>query len=326
MPQVVLPNIRDTDDPNLQIQYMYDAFYKLRKELTFLLQNLDSDNVLEAQSVVADWVYAGKITTDQIEAGQAKISTALIEDLVVGDNVIMGPNAKIAWENVTDTEDILSKDNFQTVITKDYIASMNLIVGNEIKMGPNATISWSQVTNKPTIPVLPSYIQSTYIDATTIMSPTIVAGQFIGGMFRINPTGDPSIESGLTIGGWYENGWQGTAFKIQFDPYGNYGFPGTVISGGAEVVFQIGVDFYSAAHFHHYVYFYGDVSFAGATVTGLNYAPVNHTHPQYLAAGVDDYVHAGSGQKITLQVYNDHLEFRLGNGQYIKLANYSDLP
>lgn len=149
MPQVVLPNIRDTDDPNLQIQYMYDAFYKLRKELTFLLQNLDSDNVLEAQSVVADWVYAGKVTTDQIEAGQAKISTALIEDLVVGDNVIMGPNAKIAWENVTDTEDILSKDNFQTVITKDYIASMNLIVGKEIQMGPNATISWSQVYLAP---------------------------------------------------------------------------------------------------------------------------------------------------------------------------------
>lgn len=54
-----------------------------------------------ADEVDAAWVYAGKVTTDQLIAGEAKISTALIEDLVVGNNVIMGPNATISWSQVT---------------------------------------------------------------------------------------------------------------------------------------------------------------------------------------------------------------------------------
>lgn len=46
-------------------------------------------------------IYTGTVTTNQIIAGSAKISTALIEDLVVGGNVQMGPNASISWGQVT---------------------------------------------------------------------------------------------------------------------------------------------------------------------------------------------------------------------------------
>lgn len=53
-----------------------------------------------------DFIITGKILTNQIAAGTAKISTALIDDLVVGNNVIMGPNATISWNNVTETDDI----------------------------------------------------------------------------------------------------------------------------------------------------------------------------------------------------------------------------
>lgn len=48
--------------------------------------------------------------------------------------------------------DTINFGNFNTIITRDYIASMNLVVGNEIIMGANATISWLNVSEKPTIP------------------------------------------------------------------------------------------------------------------------------------------------------------------------------
>lgn len=44
--------------------------------------------------------YIKNIKTDQLIAGSAKISTALIEDLVVGGNVQMGADATISWKNV----------------------------------------------------------------------------------------------------------------------------------------------------------------------------------------------------------------------------------
>ncbi|HHU78037.1 MAG TPA: hypothetical protein GXZ29_04040, partial [Clostridiales bacterium] len=129
-PQVILPSIRDTDNPELKYQYLYDAYVKLRKELSYLLGNLDSDNVLEAQSVVADWVYAGSVTTDQLIAGEAKIGTALIEDLVVGGNVAMGANATISWSQVTNQPSIPSISDISsiaTTITANYVATPNLI-------------------------------------------------------------------------------------------------------------------------------------------------------------------------------------------------------
>ncbi len=124
-----------------------------------------------------------------------KLKTAFIESLEVGTNVTMGENAYISWDKVQNPPTILSANDIKnTVITKDYIATLNLKVGTEIQMGSNATISWSQVTGTPSIPtkasdigalpdttvipVIPSYIKSTYIDSTSINSPTITGGTF----------------------------------------------------------------------------------------------------------------------------------------------------
>jgi hypothetical protein len=129
-------------------------------------------------------------------AKKAIIAEALIDELIVGENVSMGPNAIISWNQVTGTEQIplrsdltwgnladiptdlltqpqltaaltdyvtngtmtaalantLNTGNFSTIITKDYIASMNLIVGDEILMGSNARISWLNVDDQPFIP------------------------------------------------------------------------------------------------------------------------------------------------------------------------------
>lgn len=173
-----LLDIREGKTIEESIQNLTDAYYMLKKQLTFLFNgNLDSDNVISAQ--------------------YAKIAEAFIDELIVGKNVKMGPDARISWSQVTGTEEVslrqdliwdniggkptnlltqsqlesalqnyvttgtmtdalantLNLGNFSTIITKDYIASMNLIVGNEILMGANATITWAQVTGTQDIPL-----------------------------------------------------------------------------------------------------------------------------------------------------------------------------
>jgi len=215
---------------------MEDTMIMLRKSLEWLLNgHLDEKNVLRAQSVVADWVYAGTVTTDQLVAGQALISTALIERLEVGTNVTMGPNA---------------------------------------------TISWSKITDRPTIPsqytdaqALDAWKNSGY--ATWIDANGVYSGAFNGGMFNINPESDPVLESGLTIGGWYNGAWKGQALKVQYEEYGNMGdFPGTIVSslGGVPLIFELETDFDYYVRFRSgsNVSFRGNVDFTGANVTGLS--------------------------------------------------------
>lgn len=43
-------------------------------------------------------------------------------------------------------KDTLNTTNFKTIITKDFIASMNLVVGQQISMGSNAVITWSNLS------------------------------------------------------------------------------------------------------------------------------------------------------------------------------------
>ena len=119
--------------------------------------------LLNAQKIIA-----GSVKAEDIDTTTAKIQTAQIEELVVGGNVAMGENATISWAKVTDTqyvalmEDIanfvttgemgaaltgmLTSDNFDTIITKEFIASMNLLVGDQILMGPNAVITWANLS------------------------------------------------------------------------------------------------------------------------------------------------------------------------------------
>jgi hypothetical protein len=95
------------------VEELTTLMFRYYRELEYLLNgNLDSDNVKS-------------ITTDLLIAGMAKISVALIDDLVVGNNVTMGPNAYISWDNVTGAPDI-PDDAHITTITANYVATPNL--------------------------------------------------------------------------------------------------------------------------------------------------------------------------------------------------------
>jgi hypothetical protein len=160
----------------------------------------------------------GQIVADFITTGTLNAALLNVENLVVGDNVTMGTNAYISWDNVTSQPsiptqytDLMALDTINATyidvngiwtpsVYAENISTLNasistaqietLTVGTNVIMGANAYISWDNVTSQPTIPVLPSYIQSTYIDSTTIYSPTISGGTITGTTIRTSNTAD----------------------------------------------------------------------------------------------------------------------------------------
>lgn len=235
MAEIKLPDIRPAKTIEGKMDALYDAYFVMRKFMTYYLSgNLDEENVVRAQEAVIANVLAGTIKADQIDVTEGKIQAAQIEDLVVGGNVTMGPNA---------------------------------------------TISWSKITDRPTIPsqytdaqALNAWKNSGY--ATWIDANGVYSGAFNGGMFNINPMSDPVLESGLTIGGWYNGLWKGQALKVQYEEYGDGGFPGTIVSssGGVPLIFELKTNFDDYVQFRSGsdVSFRGDVDFTGANVTGLS--------------------------------------------------------
>jgi hypothetical protein len=300
MPLVNLPNIRnDAASDQQNIQYLTDAYYKLRKELAFLLGNLDRDNVVEAQSVVADWVYAGNIVTDQIVAGEAKISVALIEDLIVGGNVAMGPYAAISWGQVTDADTYSlaawTASGYATHIDANGIYTGTVTANKILIGGEYGSISFDDLSNKPFIPstasdvgalpdntyipTVPSYIKSTYIDSTTVQSPTIIGGSITGGIVQTADTSYKRIvvdTSGITsYDGSYKNGFYAKAGTYSEGALGiNHNGVSVMAmnwNGQGRGVFACGGDLEIHAGIGSYrTFFTGNVDFSSATVTGLD--------------------------------------------------------
>jgi hypothetical protein len=94
MATVDLPNVRQNQSGSVEeeVKNLKDAYFMLRKKLSFLLSGaLDSENVVEAASVIADWVYAGTIVADQISGGTISGVTINVNtDLTVGNNINVG--------------------------------------------------------------------------------------------------------------------------------------------------------------------------------------------------------------------------------------------
>ena len=148
MPVTKLPS----PQMGMSVEELTNLMFRYYRELQYLLNgNLDSENVIEAATVKADWVYAGTLTTDQLIAGTAKIGTALIEDLEVGSNVTMGANATISWSQVSNRPSIPSTADI-TQITANYVATPNLItniaqVSSYLSLGSGSAYGTIQYKN-----------------------------------------------------------------------------------------------------------------------------------------------------------------------------------
>jgi hypothetical protein len=206
MADIKIPEIKPSDTPEEKVNALYDAYFMMRKWLTYAFSGvLDESNVFRAQEAVIANILAGTITADQIDVTNGKIQAAQIEDLIVGDNIQMGPNASMSYTKLTD----------KPYIPQEYTDAL-------------ALAAWERSN------------YATYIDANGVYS-----GVFNGGMFNVNPTGSSTLPSGITIGGWWDDYWRGQALQIKFEEEGDGGWPGTVFSssGDVPIVFTTPVNF-----------------------------------------------------------------------------------
>ena len=127
-------------------------------------------NIMSAIGINFDWAHGGTLTLggENNTNGKQYVKDENGKILITLDNkgITLADGVKISWNNIsnqpsipTKTSDLTNDSNFcdpdtikNTVITKDYLATLKLAVGKEILMGENAKISWANVTNQPTIP------------------------------------------------------------------------------------------------------------------------------------------------------------------------------
>lgn len=161
MAEIKLPEIRPANSVEGKVESLTDAYFMLRKYMMYYLSgNLDSDNVIEAATVKADWVYAGTLVANQINAVQG---------------IVLGDNATISWSCITDADtyslDAWEASGYATHIDANGVYTgtltanqINAIQG--ITLGANATISWADLPSLPTASQVGALPSSTYIPTT----------------------------------------------------------------------------------------------------------------------------------------------------------------
>lgn len=269
-------------------------------ETTSFIDNIFKGNgQLSGYSIEVDSISANKIKTNE---------------LIVGDNIAMGPNARISWSNVTNqpniaqialdkinatyidangvwTPNVYAK-NISTINGKITTAQIeNLVVGGNVTMGPNATISWSKVTNQPDIPKMSldawkASGYATYIDEYGVYAGTVYADKIEGGVAK--------LANSVSIGGANPTGKVltfGSGAEIRTGPST---FGPTLIINASEV------DLPSVTCFNLHV---------DGNLSGVDYATSGHTHG-------NSYIKSQSGQNISLAVTDIGVVVRL-NGSTI---------
>lgn len=105
---------------------LFDAMAKYRKELENIMQSLDEENVIRAQSVVADWVYANTIKASQIDVQYGKIQAAQIGELSASQITTGSLNANLITAGSINASLITSGSLNADIITSGNI-NANLI-------------------------------------------------------------------------------------------------------------------------------------------------------------------------------------------------------
>lgn len=95
MPYPRLPNIREGKDQEWTIQFIVDAYNKMRKTLEFLLRYLDDDNVLSldaskirnltAEQIFTNVITAGTSINHVLYAQEGRIARLTVDHLLTGD-------------------------------------------------------------------------------------------------------------------------------------------------------------------------------------------------------------------------------------------------
>lgn len=162
--QPYMPSAKE--DVSGRIKGLTNAYIDTIQQLQWLLSHLDEKNVIRAKSVVADWVYAGTLTAEQINAVQG---------------ITLGANASIQWDELpslptagqigalpSDTPiPVLPNYIKSTYIDSTTVMSPNIIggsiVGGSITSGSTININTDAIIGK-------NIYLGEYSDSTNIKS------------------------------------------------------------------------------------------------------------------------------------------------------------
>jgi len=172
---------------------------------------VDIDGRIKAKSIDIDGsgTFLGTIRANQIDVSQGKITTAQIENLEVGTNVLMGENAYISWDKVTGTPSIPTKASDIGAKPYDWQPSYGDITG--IKPPANADNTIDTIGSN----------RLTYIDQNGIYTGTLTAQQInaiqgivLGTNATIQWASLPSLPTASQIGALPDNTFIPDAYYI----------------------------------------------------------------------------------------------------------------
>lgn len=233
MAEIKIPEIKPAGTIEGKVDALYDAYFMLRKWVKYGFSGvLDSENVLEAATVKADWIYAGNIKANQIDVTTGKITTAQIEDLTVGSNVTMGANATISWSQVTNQPSIPTVPSYitSTKITSTTIESPT-ITGGTITGGTVRTAASGERLAMTSDGII-SYDSSNYKEGIAIEN-----GEW--GYSELN-----FYQNGMVVGCLMYDSLGRMSLSgvndVVMHPYGAWDFSGATVTGLPSVTAKFG--------------------------------------------------------------------------------------
>lgn len=141
-----------------------------------------NDLVKRFNNLVVDNARIKNVNVDKLYATDTKIKTALIEDLVVGENVLMGENASIVWGQIEDPPDIPEHPGDIGALPDTWRPSYGDIVGAKPPIDANNT--YSELLYNSNIRGFVNQGGVLYISADYIRAGTITGDYIYGGTIR----------------------------------------------------------------------------------------------------------------------------------------------
>lgn len=203
-------------------------------------------------NISATGIYTGTVTTNQLVAGSVKITSAMIENLVVGTNVSMGANAYISWGNITNRPTIPSSASDVGAISSTYIDSNGVWTG---KINAN-TITSGTITGRT-------------ISGGTITGATITGGT-ISSNSTINVTTDATIGNNLYLGSLSSSATKMIRFSGSASVYSTNN---SELNISAETLYVTGGNLVLGATSGYTTTMQGRVDFSSATIVWGNNKP-----------------------------------------------------
>lgn len=107
----------------------------------------DEKNVIMGVDTNGAGYFSGNIKAANITGGVINIKDKFIVD--PEGNVSLPKGTTLSWDDIKNTEDILTKDNFSSIITKDYISSLKATAGSILSQngGYKTSINAGQISS-----------------------------------------------------------------------------------------------------------------------------------------------------------------------------------